>query len=59
MFYLFLQAKDDQKVDDDDIGYGSQFYSDDMIYKPSYFIGSVRELLNKIPSELQVTHVRL
>jgi len=58
MFYLFLQAKDDKMVVED-VSYGSQFYSDDMLYKPSHFIGSVRDLLNKIPPELQVTHVRL
>ena len=38
---------------------GSRFYSDDMVYKPSHFIGSVRDLLKKIPPDLQVTHVRL
>ncbi|XP_065906292.1 uncharacterized protein [Dysidea avara] len=36
---------------------GSRFYSDDMVYKPSHFIGSVRDLLKKIPPDLQVTHI--
>ena len=53
-----LQKTDDKGVDATSDEYGSRFYSDDMVYKPSHFIGSVRDLLKKISPELQVTHVR-
>lgn len=54
---FFITPQGDHKDEDQKAHHDNQFYSDDMLYKPSHFIGSVRNVLEKIPSDLQVTHV--